>query len=103
MRNIERRVERMEKKLNIGRQPAPNIITIFPADSKAEEALPENVKEWLTYKEQLQKCPNAKLVILYAWDELEARGLEDTTTKKPAWIRKKLQKATQSNKKAKNE
>jgi len=90
MSNISRRINAIEKQLNVGKERVdPRVITLFSANSEAEKALPENVEEWLTYKEQLQKCPNTRLVILYAWEELQARG--------------KIQKATESNKKAKNE
>ncbi len=86
MRKISRRIKSIEKQLNVGKERVDlRVITLFSPDSKAEKALPENVEEWLTYKEQLQKCPNTRLVILYAWEELQAR---------------EQQKATESNKKA---
>jgi len=56
---------------------------------EAKKALPDNVEEWITYQEELRKYPNTKFVMLLASAELKAR--------------EKLQKATESNKKAKNE
>ena len=74
MSYLKKRVEKMEKRLNIGQEVVPRVICLISGDpDEAEQALPENVEHWLTYKEQLQKCPNTRLTILYAWDEVKAR------------------------------
>lgn len=85
MRNISRRINAIEKQLNVGKERVvPHVIILFSPDSKAEKTLPKNVKEWLTYKEQLQKCPNTQLVTLYAWEELQAREEQKATLQKEA-------------------
>ena len=53
MRDIRRRIRTIEKKLNIGNnRPKPVSIVICSAEpDEAERALPENIEEWITYKE----------------------------------------------------
>lgn len=80
MSNIRRRINAIEKQLNVGKERVfPHVITLFSANSEAEKTLPKNVEEWLTYKEQLQECPNTRIVILYAWEELPAREEQKAT------------------------
>jgi len=64
----------MEKKLNVGNDKAkPVSIVIRSAEpDEAERALPENIEEWITYKEH-QKNPTHTVMILTTFEEGEAR------------------------------
>jgi hypothetical protein len=90
MRNVSRRIEKIEEKLNINRHEKPNVIVIVGLDDR-KDLLPENVEEWLIYKEYIRKCPNTDLVLLFASSELKARGLSSGNPKE------NLQKATKDN------
>jgi len=77
--NIERRIQKAEEKLNIGNQqtkPTVLRLTLFK-DREASSLLPENVEEWITYKETLRGYPNTSLVVIFTENELAARGLVD--------------------------
>lgn len=81
MRDISRRIRTMEKKLNVGNEHLRlrNIIICSAEPDEAERALPENIEEWLTYKEHLRECPNNSVVILNAYDEVKAREQRKAT------------------------
>ncbi|MHC4637391.1 MAG: hypothetical protein ACYTBP_10835 [Planctomycetota bacterium] len=84
MKSIERRVERIEDKLNIGDKRTGVFVVLT---SNRTKELPEPVEEWITYKEAKERCGEVGLFIADPEAELEAR--------------EKQQKATESNKKAK--
>ena len=91
--DLRRRLKRIEKELHIGRRPKPHVLVFFSPKSspraEAERALPENVKEWVLYQQQVAKCPTTQFVLLFAREEIKAR--------------EKLQKPTKFNKTAKSE
>lgn len=75
MRDVSRRIRTMEKKLNVGNdrvKPKPIVICSAKPD-EAECALPENIEEWITYKEYYQKNPKNSVMILISYKEVEAR------------------------------
>ena len=75
--DLKRRLKRIEKELHIGKMPRPHVLVLFSPKSspraEAERALPNNVKEWVLYKQQVTKCPTTSFVFLPAWREVEAR------------------------------
>lgn len=91
-KSIENRLEKVEQRLNIDRQARPNVLVIFtPRDEPASSLLPKNTEDWITYKKHIRKCPDINFVLLFARDELAARGLSGVN----------LQKATKDNELAK--
>jgi len=75
--DLKRRLRRIENELHIDRKPTPHVLVLFSpkssSRSKAERALPNNVKEWVLYQQQITKCPTTSFVFLPAWREVEAR------------------------------
>jgi hypothetical protein len=91
-KSIENRLEKAEQRLNIDRQAGPDVLVIFtPTDELASSSLPENTEDWITYKQHIRKCPDINFMLLFASDELAARGLSGAN----------LQKATKDNELAK--
>jgi hypothetical protein len=83
IKSIERRVERIEGKLNIGdRQTGTLIVLVF---ERYANDLPEPIEDWVTYKEAAG-CRQLGIFFADPAAELKAR--------------ERLQKATESNKKA---
>lgn len=87
---LERRIEKAEQRLNIDRQAHPNVLVLIRPDDKMD-LLPESTEDWITYKRCIRKCPDINFVLLFASEELEARGLSGAD----------LQKATKDNELAK--
>ncbi len=88
MRDMHKRVEKLEGMLGMGKKP--DVICIKERMfNEPEPVLPENVEEWLTYQTQVQNDPHCGLIILFASDELKAR--------------EELQKSTKINKITKSE
>ena len=85
MKTIERRVKKIEDKLNIGDKRTGVLLVL----SREGEELPEPMEEWITYKEAKAGCSQVSIFMADPAAELEAR--------------ERLQKATENNKKAKNE
>ena len=75
--DLKRRLKQIEKELHIGTRPKPHVLVLFSpkssSRSKAERALPKNVKEWMLYQQQVTECPTTSFVFLPAWQEVEAR------------------------------
>lgn len=84
---LKRRVERIEDKLNIGDKRTGVLIVLV--DERDADELPEPIEDWATYKEAKARCGQLGIFMADPAAELEAR--------------EKQQKATESNKKAKNE
>jgi len=78
MRDIHKRVEKVERTLGMGnKQRKPDVICINERMSnEPEPVLPKNVEEWLTYQKQIKNDPDRDLIILLASDELKARELQ---------------------------
>ncbi len=78
MKNIQKRIENLERTLGLGRKP--DVICINERMSnEPESVLPKNVEEWLTYQKQVQNNPDRDLIILLASDELRTRELQKAT------------------------
>jgi hypothetical protein len=75
MRDMHKRVEKVERTLGMDRKP--DVICIKERMfNEPEPVLPENVEEWLTYQKQVQNDPDRDLIILFASDELKTRELQ---------------------------
>jgi len=73
MRDMNRRLTNLEKKLNLLNPQEPLVIVVYTERHKeAEQALPKDVEEWLTCQEQLEQC-HAGIILLFALDEVRAR------------------------------
>lgn len=85
MRDMHKRVEKVERTLGMGnKQRKPSVICIKERMSnELEPLLPENLEEWLTYQTQVQNDPHCGLIILFASDELKARELQKSNQKQP--------------------
>lgn len=80
--DIERRIQKAEQKLNINRQTKPRVLVFtLSTDNPKSSLLPENVEEWITYKETLRDYPDIDVVILFSSQELAARELVDLADK----------------------
>ena len=75
MRYINRRLKQIEQKLSLTDEPEePKVFIIgFTGHKEAEQALPEDVKEWLTYKEQVKDGQTHRIILLLTVDEIRAR------------------------------
>lgn len=74
--NLNKRVEKIEEFLNIGKNKPPVLVIMEPcrkSDIPAGITLPEKSEDWLTYKERITKDPDCTCMILNAEDEIEAR------------------------------
>jgi len=73
MSDISRRVKKAEKTLGVDNQPKkPEVICVRLRNiNEPEPDLPENVEDWITYKEQLKEGKD--LIILFSHKEGEAR------------------------------
>ena len=78
MKDIERRIEKLEAKLRIGGESKPHaVVALMVWEGGKYLVLPEPVEQWLTYQEQLTN--RSPLIMLTADEELEARkGAERT-------------------------
>ncbi len=78
MRDISRRIEKLEAKLRIGQESQPHAaIAQMVWEGGKYLVLPEPVEQWLTYQQQLAN--RSPLIMLTADEELEARkGAERT-------------------------
>jgi hypothetical protein len=82
MSYLKRRIEKVEKKLNIGNERKGVFIVLVGKGEK--RCLPEPLEEWITYKEAKVEC--GEIGIFLADPEAELKAREE-------------QKATESNKK----
>lgn len=65
MRNISRRIDAVEKKMNIGNQSAlVRVMIIRRKNSKT--VLPENIEDWPVYKSWRTRNPNSKFMLFLA-------------------------------------
>jgi hypothetical protein len=79
MRDISRRLDKIEDKLHLHHEPDPRILKVFNSPEKElEKELPENATDWLTYQEKVKKQPDIDFVMLLSTEELYARGLLDS-------------------------
>jgi hypothetical protein len=74
VKDIGRRLRKLEQKLNPTNElKEPDVFIIWTESHKDDEkTLPEDVKEWLTYQEQLERCQTG-LIFLIAIDEVRIR------------------------------
>jgi len=84
MSNVERRLQKIEKMLNMdGSQRSERIIVLFDEDCPEQEALPKNIEDWVIYKEQDKNntigSSGPFLTLLMAADEVEARKRQKVT------------------------
>jgi len=72
MKDIQRRIEKLEAKLGIGEESEPHVM-IIPMVYKGGKyiTLPEDAREWVTYQEKV--ADGSTIIILTADFELEAR------------------------------
>ena len=78
MRSVERQIERIENKLNIGDKRSG----VFIVTSYRTKELPEPVEEWITYKEAKVRCGQVSIFRADPTAELKAR--ETTKSSKGA-------------------
>jgi len=79
MYDISRRVKKAEKTLGVDNQPKkPEVICVrLHSINGPEPDLPENVEDWITYKEQMKE--GRDLIILFSNKEWEAREAQKAT------------------------
>jgi len=73
MRNMERRVEKLENILGVRKEIQNAIICFYNGDGRG---LPKDITKWITYQEQLTAEPTGsiRLIIMEPDKEQEARG-----------------------------
>lgn len=78
MKDIERRIEKLEAMLGVGQESQPHSIVLLMVSVGGKYfVLPEPVEQWLTYQEQLAN--RSPFIMLTADKELEVRkGAERT-------------------------
>ena len=73
MSDMNRRLKKVEKALNVGKEQIVVRITTYAKD-KEKFDLSNPSKEWLTYPEAVEKsCEQNGLIVLYEDAEIEAR------------------------------
>ena len=77
--NLKSRVEKIEEKAGVGKETLLVIIDTFHSeDEEGLNELPEDSKEWITFKEQMENPKVNNGVLVFKKDylkELEARKL----------------------------
>ncbi|NLX07724.1 MAG: hypothetical protein GXY33_21505 [Phycisphaerae bacterium] len=86
MNGIAGRIGRAEKALGLDESRTIMVI-VFQAHepSPEERRLPEDTRDWLTYREQMAgpSCGPLRIVILKSWEEVQARQrLQKETVRK---------------------
>jgi len=83
MKSIERRIKKIEQMLNMdGSQRFGAVLVLSDENCPEQEALPQNIEEWIIYKEKQRKAKQSigysgpTVTILFASDEVEARKLK---------------------------
>ena len=83
MKDINRRIQRIEKILDSDQEETSKIIikicSLVP--NKEEQALPKNTEEWITYRQQMRQDPDVRIIFLNTEDEIEARRNRKINTK----------------------
>ena len=78
MSSLKRRIENIEDKLYLRRNPNPRVMIVNNCpESGLQKSLPDNAEEWLTYKQRVRDYPNTVFVLLWTSQELYARGLKN--------------------------
>ena len=72
MRNIDRRLESVKKKLGLKDETRKTVIMILEYGTE-HATLPESVEDWITYQEGLKR-PGRQPICLSASKEIEARA-----------------------------
>ncbi len=80
MRNLSRRVEKVEKKLNIGGDRTGVFIVLIGKGNVGK--LPEPIEEWITYKEAKAECGDIGIFLADPEKELKAREEQKATLQK---------------------
>ena len=81
MKSIERRIKKIEQMLNMdGSQRFGAVLVLSDENCPEQEALPQNIEDWIIYKEREAKrsigYSGPTVTLLMASDEVEARKVK---------------------------
>ena len=66
MKNIDRRLDRVEEKLGLKKEKRKSVIIVTFDGDDEPAALPESVEDWITYQEQFQQTGRQPLFVFTA-------------------------------------